>query len=165
MFESAYEAVTPYEAGMMKEQNPASFNRVYENMRHTLRRRKATLEKYGRTDTAGYERLKEALETTRGTKSAENFSALSRALNTKYTKYSEQVKAERRFAENIRQKYGVTLKPDEIRRIMGRLNEALNTKQGRLKYQERNSEFWQTAIKARDKKMSKKKFMQLVNDL
>ena len=157
MYESAYDAVTPYEAEMLLRGNSADFKRIYENMRHTLRRRKATLEKYGRQDTAGYERLKEALETTRGSQSAENFARLSNVLNQKMTKYTEQRKAEQRFKQRLKEKYDVDLTDAELREVMRRLNQATSTKQGRLKYQQGG--LWESAIKSVKNKKSTANFI------
>lgn len=158
-------AVTPFEAGMLLENDFFEFQRVYENMRHALRRRKGILEKYGRQDTAGYERLVEVLNTTRGNRRAENFSALSIALNSKMTLYTEQLKAEKRFAAKIEEKYGVKLDPDDMREVMRRMNMFLKTKEGRLKYKEDASSVWDSAVASLSWEMSRAEFMKMMGDL
>lgn len=158
-------AITPFEAGMLLENDFFEFQRVYENMRHALRRRKGILEKYGRQDTAGYERLVEALNTTRGNRSAENFSALSIALNSKMTLYTQQIKAEKRFTERIKEKYGVDLTPDDTREVMRRMNLYMKTKEGRLKYKEDASSLWDTAVTSVSDNMTRAQFMKMVGDL
>ena len=147
-FEAVYESYTPYEAGMFQQENPAAFARIMENMRHTLRRRAATLKKYGRTDTAGYEKIMEALETTRGKRSAENFSRLSIVYNTKMTKYTEQIRVEKQMFESAQEKYGLEVPKEKRGDIMKLVRMALNTKLGQLRYKENKEEFWTSAVEA-----------------
>lgn len=145
-FQSTYEAMTPYEAKMLMNESSENFARIYDNMRHTLRRRAATLRKYGRTDTAGYEVLMQALETTRGNRKPENFSAISIALQNKMTLYTEQIKQEKAFEEYLLKTHGIKLTKSEVREIFKVAHNMMKSKQGFIKYRETPAQFWDTAI-------------------
>lgn len=148
MYSNLYEAFSPYEAEMLLRSDPKEFKRLYGNMRRTLQRRKAVLEKKNRQYTQGYQKIKTALATADGKDKAKSFSLISSTVVTKTTSYTGQLEAEKNMAERARKKYDIRI-PKKLEsplyRLVGVIRE---TKQGSIYYLVNSKGFWQDSLDA-----------------